>query len=278
MSYRELFTSPACAFLASERTLEEATWAILGVPLDATSTGRPGSRYAPTAIRMASLSLEVSSLITGSDLAELRVCDLGDLHVSLDVAETLERLELVASEVLSAGKKLAVLGGEHTITLGLVRGLAKALGKPKVLVLDAHLDLREVGPERVVILGARVCSREELAFARETGITIITARELKRCRADELGSALRGLLSLEGPLHISIDMDVLDPAFAPAVQTPEPFGLEPLELLELLRSLCRRELASLDIVELAPTYDQGQTALLAARLLVELMWAAMRQA
>ena len=73
-------------------------------------------------------------------------------------------------------------------------------------------------------------------------------------------------------------MDVLDPAFAPAVQTPEPFGLEPLELLELLRSLCRRELASLDIVELAPTYDQGQTALLAARLLVELMWAAMRQA
>ena len=116
MSYRELFTSPPCSFLATERRLEEADWAILGVPLDATSTGRPGSRYGPAAIRMASLALEVRSLITGSDLGELRVSDLGDLHVSLDVAETLKRLELVASEVLKDGLRLAVLGGEHTIT------------------------------------------------------------------------------------------------------------------------------------------------------------------
>jgi len=297
MSYRELFTSPPCSFLATERRPGEADWAILGVPLDATSTGRPGSRYGPTAIRMASLALEVRSLITGSDLGELRVSDLGDLHVSLDVAETLKRLELVASEVLKDGLRLAVLGGEHTITLGLVRGIKEALGLPKAVILDAHLDLRdecqgqrlchatvvrrlvdELGPGRVAVIGARVCAGEELAFAREAGLTFITACEVRESGATRVLRRLEGLLSLPGPLHLSLDLDVLDPSFAPAVQTPEPFGLRPEELLELVLSLCQHGLTSLDLVELAPAYDQGQTALLAARLLAEVMWATSREA
>ncbi len=297
MSYREFFTSPPCSFLATERRPEEADWAVLGVPLDATSTGRPGSRYGPTAIRMASLALEVRSLITGSDLGELRVSDLGDLHVSLDVAETLERLELVASEVLKAGLRLAVLGGEHTIALGVVRGLKEALELPKAVILDAHLDLRgeyqgrrlchatvvrrlveELGPDRVAVVGARVCSKEELAFAREAGLAIIGASEVREGGAGRTVKLLKSLLSLPGPLHLSLDLDVLDPSFAPAVQTPEPFGLRPEELLELVLSLCQHGLVSLDMVELAPAYDQGQTALLAARLLAEVMWATSREA
>ena len=296
MTHRELFTSPPCSFLATERKPEEADWAILGVPLDATSTGRPGSRYGPTAIRRASLALEVRSLITGSDLGELRVADLGDLHVSLDVAETLERLELVASEVLKAGLRLAVLGGEHTIALSMARGLKKALGPPKTVILDAHLDLREefqgqrlchatvvrrlveeLGPGRVAVVGARVCSKEELAFAREAGLIVIRTSEVREGGAGRTVELLRPLLSLPGPLHLSLDLDVLDPAFAPAVQTPEPFGLRPEELLEVLLFLCQHGLASLDLVELAPTYDQGQTALLAARLLAEVMWATSRE-
>ncbi|OYT52413.1 agmatinase [Candidatus Bathyarchaeota archaeon ex4484_135] len=292
MSLRELFTSPAGRFLSSERTLDEAEWAFLGVPLDVSSTFRPGSRSAPLAVRKASLGLEIRSLITGSRLNALRICDIGDLHITLDVEETLRKLEAVVEELVRASKKVAVVGGEHTITLGIVPGLKKALRMPKVIIFDAHLDMRDefqgvrichatvgrrltelVGPDRMAFLGVRACSDEGLDFARENGIMVITSRELRAKGAREVIRSLEPILDLEGPLHISLDMDVLDPSFAPAVQTPEPFGLEPGELLELLTALCRRGLTSFDLVEMAPDYDNGQTAILAARLLAEVMWA-----
>jgi len=292
MSLRELFTSPAGRFLSSERKLDEAEWAFLGVPLDVSSTFRPGSRSAPLAVREASLGLEVRSLITGSRLNALKVCDIGDLHATLDVEDTLRKLEAVVEELAKAGKKVTVVGGEHTITLGIVSGLKKALGTPKVIVFDAHLDMRDefqglrlchatvgrrlaelVGPDRLTFLGVRACSDEGLDFARNEGIKVITPGELRAKGVRQVVRSLEPILDLEGPLHISLDVDVLDPSFAPAVQTPEPFGLEPGELLELLTALCDRGLTSFDLVEVAPDYDNGQTAILAARLLAEVMWA-----
>ncbi|RLI07676.1 agmatinase [Candidatus Bathyarchaeota archaeon] len=292
MSLRELFTSPPASFLSTERGLEEAEWVFLGVPLDLTSTFRPGARYGPGAVREASLGLEIGSLLTGSRLDRLAVCDAGDLHVSHDLAETLGRLASVSSELLGAGKKLAVVGGEHTVTLGVVSGLEKALGKPKVVIFDAHLDLRDefqglrtchatvgrrlvelLGPDRIAFLGARVGSEEELEFVRREGLTVLTSRQLEERGPSSILKSLSGLLGLEGPLHISLDLDVLDPAFAPAVQSPEPFGLDPKTLLGILLPLCREGPASLDVVEITPIFDSGQTALLAARLLAEAMWA-----
>jgi len=298
MSYKELFTSPPAAFLASEKPFEEAEWAFLGVPLDITSTFRPGSRLGPIAIRQASLGLEVHGLLTGSDLSAISVCDLGDLHTTGGVAEVLERLELIAAEVIAAGKKLAVAGGEHTITLGSALGLGRAIGEPpKVVVFDAHLDLREelggrrvchatvvrrlveeIGPERLAVVGARVASREGLRFASEAGLLIISSREVHEVGIGRVLGRLDRVLALKGPLYVSLDLDVLDPAFAPAVQTPEPFGLTPEEVLGLLLALSRRGLTAMDVVELTPAYDHGQTALLAARLLAEVMCASRRQA
>lgn len=299
MSLRELYTSSPLSFLASEKALEDASWAFLGVPLDATSTVRPGSRLGPLALRRASLGLEVGSLLTNSDLSTLPVCDVGDLHVSPDLAETLERLELVVAELLRAGKRLAVVGGEHTITLGVARGLIEALGGAEVLLLDAHLDLRDeflgqrichatvarrlldlLGPGKLAILGARTASREEIEVARENDILIITSREVRERGTRWALEELQGALSFKGAVHVSLDLDVLDPSFAPAVQAPEPFGLSPWEVLELLLGLVGLggDLRSVDVVELAPLYDSGQTATLAARLLVEFMWAVSHQA
>ena len=297
MSFRELFTSPAGRFLASERGLDEAEWVFLGVPLDVSSTFRHGSRWGPSAIREASVGLEVRSLLTGSRLSSLAVCDIGDLHVSPDISSTLEKLRAVVRELAGMGKKVAVAGGEHTITLGLVSGLMDALGTPKALIFDAHLDLRDefqglrlchatvgrrlyelLGPDRIAFLGVRACSDEGTRLAEEEGILVIDARTMAKEGASGVVASLKPVLELEGPLHLSIDLDVLDPAFAPAVQTPEPFGLSPWELLAILTEVCRWGPASFDLVELAPVYDRGQTALLAARIMAEVMWAGSRQA
>ena len=117
----------------------------------------------------------------------------------------------------------------------------------------------------------RVCSEEGLEFAQEEGIRMITADEIEEEGPEEALEALRPLLELEGPLHVSLDLDVLDPAFAPAVQTPEPLGLSPRQVLKILSGLCGPDLRSFDIVELTPGYDHGQTAILAARLAVEVL-------
>ena len=293
MSFRELFTRPPLAFLMAERGYEEADWVLLGVPLDITSTFRPGSRMGPTEIRRASLGLEIVALPGHLDTSALSIHDAGDLHVSGDPGETLDRLARVVAEVIADGKHLAVVGGEHTITLGVASGLRKATGElPRVVCLDAHLDMRDeflgqrlchatvcrrlvelLGPERLAIVGVRACSPEGLEFAERNDLLVITAQQAREEGPSGVLSALKSLLAQEGLLHISVDLDVLDPAFAPAVQTPEPYGLTPWELRELLLGLCEHGPVSVDLVELAPGYDHGQTALLAARLLADIMCA-----
>ncbi len=139
MSYRELFVSPSPVFSGIQRTFEEAEYVILGAPLDSTSTYRSGARFAPLAIREASLNIETHSFRTNMDVEDLKIHDLGDLHIAGKVDETLKRLELVTKDLLDAKKTPLVIGGEHTITLGVIR----SLGENVTLVsLDAHLDLR----------------------------------------------------------------------------------------------------------------------------------------
>ncbi|RLF15064.1 MAG: agmatinase [Thermoprotei archaeon] len=292
MSFRELFTRPSSAFLMSERSYDEADWLFLGIPLDMTSTFRPGSRFGPEAVRKASLALEVISLPARHDTRSISLHDAGDIHITYDMPEMLKRIGLIVSEAMRDGKRLVAVGGEHTITLGIASGLRTALGDLKVICFDAHLDMRdeflgqrlchatvcrrlveELGPENVSLVGVRACSPEGLDFVREKGVQVITARDIREKGVSWALSSLKPFLTGGEPLHISLDLDVLDPAFAPAVQTPEPFGLTPWELLNLLLELAGAPLRSLDLVELAPRYDHGQTALLAARLIVELICA-----
>ncbi|MGD9131575.1 MAG: agmatinase [Candidatus Bathyarchaeota archaeon] len=287
MSYRELFVSPSPVFAGNQQSFEEAEYAILGVPFDVTSTYRTGARFAPLAIREASLNIEGYSFRTGTSIADLKIHDLGDLHVAGDVELTLGRLALVANNLFEAEKVPVFLGGEHTITLGVMQSLDENVA---VISFDAHLDLRndylglsvshatfmrrineDVKPAKILEIGTRAVCREELDYAKNSGIDYLTAQQIRKDGAKNTAETIHNLLEGYEKVYLTIDMDVLDPAFAPAAQNPEPEGLDTTTLLDLLETVCDRRVIGVDLVEVAPNYDRGLTAIQAAKILFEVL-------
>ena len=285
MSYRELFVSPSPVFSGYQQAFEESDYVILGVPFDATSTYRTGARFAPLAIREASLNIETYSFRSGIDLENLKIHDLGDLHVAGEVEETLKRLEKVARELLATRKLPVFIGGEHTVTLGVMRAIGK---NAAIISFDAHLDLRneymdvttshttfmrriheQTRPIRIIEIGTRAVCKEELEYAKKLGIHFITNHQILTDRVEKTLRTIKKLLANSKKIHLTIDMDVLDPAFAPGVQNPEPDGLTINAFLNLLCELCDQRVTALDLVEVAPNYDNGTTAVQAAKTLFE---------
>jgi agmatinase len=286
MSYRELFVSPSPRFMGSQQSFEEAEHVILGVPFDVTSTYRTGARFAPLAIREASLNIEGYSFRTGMDVEDLKIHDLGDLHVTGDAELTLGRLALVAHDIFEAEKVPVFLGGEHTITLGVMRSLEDVA----VVSFDAHLDLRndylglsvshatfmrrikeDAKPAKILEIGTRAVCKEELEYAKTSGIDYLTAHQIRKDGAKNTAETVHDLLEGYEKVYLTIDMDVLDPAFAPAAQNPEPEGLDTTTLLDLLETVCDSRVVGVDLVEVAPNYDRGLTAIQAAKILFEVL-------
>ena len=290
MSHHELFVSQSNVFSGFQKPFEKADYIILGVPFDVTSTYRTGARFAPNAIRQASLNLETYSFRTGLDVEDLNLHDLGDLHISTDTEKTLERIALVIKDVIEAGKTPVTIGGEHTITFGVMRGLGKKASETALVSFDAHLDLRdefmglklshttfmrrineEVKPAKIMEVGTRAVCKEELAYAKKAGIEFFTTQQIRNDGSQSVIKELREKLAKHKNVYLSIDMDVLDPAYAPAVQNPEPEGLEMHTLLDILCSVCDRRLVGFDVVEVAPNYDQGISAVQAAKVAFEVL-------
>lgn len=142
MSYLELFTSQTNVFSGVQKSFEDAKYVVFGVPFDGTSSYRTGARFGPNAIRQASLNIETYSFRSGVDVEDLAIYDAGDLHVSPDPAKTVDMTRLVVEDILVAGKIPIVLGGEHTVTLGVAKSLGAKASKTAVVSFDAHLDLR----------------------------------------------------------------------------------------------------------------------------------------
>ena len=287
MSYRELFVSSSPIFIGSQQTFEDAKYVVLGVPFDVTSTYRSGAKFAPLAIRDASLNLESYSFRTGVDVEDLKIHDLGDLHVAGDVELTLGRLALVAKDLFDANKVPVFIGGEHSITLGITRSLDENVA---VVSFDAHLDLRdnylglsvshttfmrrikeEVKPSKILEIGTRAVCREELDYAKEAGIEYLTAHQIRKDGVNKMVKAINDILEGYKKVYLTIDMDVLDPAFVPAVPNPEPEGLDTSTLLGLLEAVCDHRVVGFDVVEVAPHYDQGVTAIQATKVIFEVL-------
>jgi len=285
VSYHELFISPSPVFSGLQRTFEEAQYVIFGVPLDLTSTYRSGSRFAPLAIREASLNIETYSFRAGVDLEELKIHDLGDLHVAGEVDETLKRLELVTKDLLKTKKMPVIIGGEHTITLGIMRGIGK---KVALVSFDAHLDLRDeymgrtvshttfmrriseqIAPEKILEIGTRAVCKEELEYAKKSSVQFLTVQQIRKDGIEKAAEKIETLLADHEKIYLTMDMDVLDPAFAPAVQNPEPDGLDVHVFLDLLCQVCDHRIIAFDLVEVAPHYDNGTTAIQAAKIIFE---------
>jgi len=265
---------------------ERADVVFLGVPLDVTSSYRSGYRFAPVRIREASANMETYLPEFDLDVfEELNIADLGDIiPTPTNLAATGERIEKTIKRVVGDGKFPIILGGEHTITYF----TTKVFDDFFLIHLDAHRDLREeylgdrlchatvvrrildeLPSENVIQLGIRSCSKEEAEFARE--------RKIKSYSAEAVGENLDKILNEvvetveKRPVYLTVDIDVLDPAFAPGVATPEPGGLTTIELLRLIRGFEKLNLVGCDVVELVPPYDNGNTAFVAARVVYEVL-------
>ena len=257
---------------------------ILGIPFDFTSSFRPGSRFGPDSIRQAYWNIEIVDRELGVNAESIPIYDLGNISTVTSVDGMIERVKKVAGEVFARGKVLGSIGGEHLITLP----IASQLNGATILVFDAHLDMRdelygmsvshatflrrllESKNVRVVHVGAHAYTDDELQFAREHGVSIISQDTLRRSPSSLVNSLP------DVPLYISVDIDVLDPSCAPGVGNPEPSGLNYTELFGALRSLKGRRIVGFDINEVSPPYDpSGITSIAAAKvlsLLVILSW------
>lgn len=290
MSHHELFVSQSNVFSGFQKPFEKAKYVIFGVPFDVTSTYRTGARFGPNAVRQASLNIETYSFRAGVDVEDLQLHDLGDLHVLADTEKTLERIRLVVADILEAGKIPVTIGGEHTITLGVAKGFGKRASKMAIVSFDAHLDLRsefmgltlshttfmrrineEVKPAKIVEVGTRAVCKEELAYAKKVGIEFFTAQQIRKDGVQRIIKQLHEKLAGCENIYLSVDMDVLDPAFVPAVQNPEPEGLEPHVLLDILCDLCDKRVVGFDVLEVAPNYDQGVSVVQAAKVIFEVL-------
>jgi len=290
MSHHELFVSQSNVFSGSQKPYKDADYVILGVPFDVTSTYRTGARFGPTAIRQASLNIETYSFRTGLDVEDLRLHDLGDLHVSADTRKTLKTLELVTKDTVEDGKVQVTIGGEHTITLGIAKGLGDRASKTAIVSLDAHLDLRneflglklshttfmrrineEAKTAKIIEVGTRAVCKEELAYAKKAEIEFFTTKQIRRQGSEQIAKLLKEKLAKYKSIYLSVDMDVLDPAYIPAVQNPEPDGLEMHMLLDILGGICDKRVVGFDVLEIAPDYDQGVSAIQAAKVIFEIL-------
>lgn len=269
---------------------------IFGVPFDGGTSYRPGSRFAPASVR------ELSSLGRGfhmgrgiSIFEKLKAADLGDCPtVPIDLMQTYLKIEEFVTALLTFQKRFLCVGGDHSITLPILRALNKFYKTPLNFIhFDAHLDtypaawnceyhhgsfLRHaveeklVDPARVLQIGIRgpLSVPEDLLFSQTNGVRILTVDDI---RQEPLPIVLRNLPSFEeGLTYISYDIDVLDPAYAPGTGTPVPGGLSTYEVQKIFRALNIKNLVGGDVVEISPPFDQsGITALAGVDALFEML-------
>ena len=290
MSNLELFVSQFNVFSGIAKAYEKARYVIFGIPFDVTSTYRTGARFGPTAIRQASLNIETYSFRSGMDVEDLPLHDAGDLNVSTDTRKTIDMAALVTSDIIASGKKPIVIGGEHTVTLGIMKGLSEKAKNTAYVSFDAHLDLRkefmglklshttfnrvikeEVNPAKMIEVGIRSVCKEELTYAKKSGIDIVTSQQIRKDGVTKVQNKLKKMLEPYENLYLSVDMDILDPAYAPAAQNPEPEGVDTTTLLDIVCSLCDKRVLGFDVLEIAPSYDQGVSAITAAKIIFEML-------
>ncbi len=264
---------------------------LFGAPMDWTVGYRPGCRDAPNAIRHASHSLEEYSPVQDRSLEDgPYLADRGDISMPYgNVERSLALIEEATSAVLEEGRTPLLLGGEHLVSLGAVRALARRYPALRVLQFDAHTDLREsyqgeayshatvmrrvveeLGADRVYQFGLRSGRREEFQFARGLRASYLwTGEEALLHQVTRVREELRGL-----PLYVTVDIDVVDPSEAPGTGSPEPGGPSAADLMASLLALEGLDVVGLDLVEVNPCLDPtGRTQVLAAKILREVILA-----
>lgn len=275
--------------LSTDPVNSDADIVVLGLPFDMATTGRSGARMGPTAIRQASINLawEGKRFPWPFNLTKhIKIVDAGDLVYSCGDAEDFcQIVETATSQLLSADKTILSFGGDHFVTLPLLRSHAKKFGKMALIHFDAHTDTYSNGSrydhgtmffhapkeglidkESSVQIGIRTDYN-----SKDHGFTVINASQANDMPIEEITALIKKTVK-DLPVYLTFDIDCLDPAFAPGTGTPVCGGLTTDKVLKILRSLTDLNIVGMDVVEVAPAYDNSEvTALAAATIGLELM-------
>jgi guanidinobutyrase / D-arginase len=283
------FNGPATfARLPRIDEVPKADVAVVGVPFDSAVSYRPGARFGPAHVRAASKLLRTFNPVQNIEpFAVQQVVDAGDIACNpFDIGEAIRQIDQGAREIAGTGAKLMTIGGDHTIALPLLRVMHEMHGPIAVVHFDAHLDtwdtyfgapythgtpFRRASEEGLIDKTASIhvgirgplYSPQDLSDDQVLGFQVIGAHDM-----DDLG--WRGVVERirarvgDRPTYVSLDIDVLDPSFAPGTGTPEAGGLTSRELLNILRAFAELNLVGADVVEVAPAYDHAEITGVAA--------------
>ncbi|NLS12952.1 agmatinase [Vibrio sp. SM6] len=269
----------------------DADLVVFGVPLDMATSGRPGARMGPDAIRRASVNLAWEHKKFPWDFNvfnKARVIDAGDLVFDCGDAEDFTyRLEAATSEILKSGKTMLALGGDHFITLPILRAYAKHHGQMALIHFDAHTDTYSNGSSYDHGTMFYHAPREGLISAKHSvqigirteynaehhGFNVINAMQANDLSPAEIVADVKRIVG-DKPVYVTFDIDCLDPAFAPGTGTPVMGGLNSDKVLKILRGFAGMNIVGMDVVEVSPAYDHADmTALAGATIALELMYA-----
>ena len=273
-------------FMGCDAPWEEAETVLFSAPFDSTTSNRPGTRFGPGALRRESYGLELYSPYQDRDLSDRAVLDSGDLELPIGSSElALQAIEARAAEILAAGKRPFLLGGEHLVTLGAFQAAYKMYPEISILHFDAHTDLRReylgvplshacvirrcwemTGDGRIFQFGIRSGDREEWQWGRDhVFCNPFTLDGLEK---------VSGIVG-DNPIYFTVDLDVLDPAFFPGTGTPEPGGVTFDTLRRAVTLVCSRfNVVGCDVCELSPLYDpSGVSNAAAAKIVREMLLA-----
>ena len=272
-------------FIGCDASYDDARIVLFGAPFDSTTSFRPGTRFAPHAIRSESFGLETYSPWLDRDLEDISVFDSGDIELCIGSADkALDQISERTATILKDGKIPFMIGGEHLVTLGAFREVFKKYPSVHIIHFDAHTDLRDdyldvklshacvirrchdlVGDGRIHQFGIRSGERAEWRWARQ-GHT-----DLHPFSFDGLAETVKGLGST--PVYFTIDLDVMDPSVFPGTGTPEYGGVTFMQLFEALKTVCGGcNIVGLDVNELCPPYDQtGASTAAACKIIRELL-------
>src|ERR1700688_3143497 len=267
--------------------------AVLGIPFDSGASYRPGARFGPTAVRQASRHLRPGHHVEldCEPLAAIQVADAGDVPVTpFSIVSAIAQIGSYASDLMSGGRTVVAIGGDHTVALPMLRSVVREHGPVALVHFDAHLDtwdtyfdapvthgtiFRRAFEENLLVeehsihVGIRgpVYGHADLADDKRFGFRTIRASDI-----DDLGigGTIEAITERTGdlPVYLSVDIDVLDPSFAPGTGTPEVGGLTSRELLRMLRQLTGINIVGADVVEVAPAYDHAEITCVAAATVV----------
>lgn len=270
-------------FIGCESEYKDADIVMFGAPFDSTTSYRPGTRFASSAIRNESFGLETYSPYQDKDLLDYQIFDGGDLELPFgDPKDALRQIEEYTDQIHADNKIPLMIGGEHLVTLGAVRSTVKKYEDLHIVHFDAHADLRDdylgvtlshatvlhrchdlVGDNKIYQFGIRSGDREEFRWGKDH----VTTCKFNFDTLDEVVEQLQGK-----PVYFTLDLDVLDPSVFPGTGTPEAGGVTFMELLEAIKKVARLNVVALDMNELSPVYDQtGASTAVACKILREML-------